>query len=245
MIRAVLFDLGDTLVNFGEVDHYAAFREGAALAHKYLLEAGEPVCDLKTFHRRQLRAIEWAYFRSKLSWRDCDTLKVLAKINRRMGLTTRLEDLERLCGLFYEPVRVQGTLEPRAHEVLARLRDNGCQLGLISNTIVPGVTLDDHMRREGLLEFFPFRFYSCEVGCRKPQRRIFRMALRTMGVDAGGAAFVGDTLVADIKGANRAGMISVLKATDGHRPTGRIQPDHVIAALSELPGLIEDINRSC
>jgi len=242
MIRAVLFDLGDTLLNFGPVDHYAAFREGAALAHAYLLELGQPVPDLETYHRRQLRAIERAYLWSRLSRRDCNALEVMARINRKMGLTTRPEHLRHLAGLFYVPVRRQGVPEPGVHEVLDWLRRRPCKLALVSNTIVPGVTLDDHMRQEGLLEYFPDRFYSCDVGCRKPQRRIFRMALDRLGVEPGEAIFVGDTLEADVKGANRAGMISALKAPDPRRPNDRTQPDHIITALRDLPVLIERVD---
>ncbi len=239
MLRAVLFDLGDTLLNFGPVDHLAAFRKGAELAHRYLLERGEPVPEFEAYHRGQLRAIKRAYFWSRFGRRDCDSLEVMARINRKMGLTVRREELCRLAALYYEPVRQQGVPEPEVHETLRSLRDRGCKLGLISNTIVPGVTLDDHLEREGLLELLPERLYSCDVGCRKPQRRIFRMALARLGVGAGEAMFVGDTLRADVMGASRVGMTTVLKAPGGQRPSGRIQPDYTVAALRELPGVLD------
>lgn len=238
MLRAVLFDLGETLLNFGPVDHLAAFRKGAVLAHAYLLERGEPVPDFETYHRRQLRSIKRAYFRSHFSRHDCNSLAVMEKINRKMGLTTDPEQLRHLAGLFYEPVRVQGKPEHGIHDVLQWLQDRPCRLGIISNTIIPGVTLDAHMDREGLLDYFPDRLYSCDVGCRKPQRRIFRMALDRMGVSADEAMFVGDKLDVDIKGANRAGMVSVLKAPDKHRRRRLVRPDYIISALRELPELI-------
>ena len=239
MIQAVLFDLGETLVNFVGVDYYEAFRRGAARAHDYLRERSQPVPDLETYHRLQLRAMKRAYLRSHFSRRDCHAVEVMARINRRMGLTTQPEDLRHLTGLFYEAVREQGTPEPGLHEVLQWLQRRGCKLGIISNTIVPGFALDEHLRREDLIDHFPIRLYSCDVGCRKPQRRIFRMALTAMDVEARNAMFVGDKLRPDVNGANRVGMISVLKRPAGRPPWGLTRPDHVITALRELPELIE------
>jgi len=241
MIQAVLFDLGETLVNFVGVDYYAAFRRGAALAYEYLRERGQPLPNLETYHRRQLRAMQRAYFRSHFGRQDCHAVEVMAGINRRMGLTTQLEDLQRLTALFYEPVREQGTPEPGLHELLQWLQHRGCQLGIISNTIVPGFALDEHLRQEDLIEYFGVRLYSCDVGCRKPQRRIFQMALTALGVEAKHAMFVGDKLRRDISGANRAGMISVLKRPAGRPPWGLTRPDYVVTELRELPELIERI----
>jgi HAD superfamily hydrolase (TIGR01662 family) len=238
MIRAVFFDLGETLLNFGRVDLLAVFRAGARLAHQYLVDMGQPVGDFESYHRRQLRAILWAYYWSLIRGRDFDSLELMARVNRKMGLTARCEDLCRLSLLFYEPVRLLGKPEPGIHEVLRWLKDRGTRLAIVSNTIVPGVTLDDHLRREGLLDSFPHRIYSCDTRYRKPHPRIYQEALRQVGVEAGETVFVGDTLKTDIKGANRVGMISVLKAPDGRAPRGGTRPRYVIAALSELPGVI-------
>lgn len=243
MIRAVLFDLGDTLLNFGQVDHLALFREGAEIAYRHLVEQGAAVGDFESYHRRQLRAIQWAYFLSKFSRRDCHATEVMARINRKMGLPTDPDALKHLAGLFYEPVRKLGEPEPDVHRVLTWIRDRPCKLALISNTIVPGVTLDEHLRREDLLDYFPHRFYSCDVGCRKPSPRIFEMALQPLGVDPAEAMYVGDTLNIDVKGANRVGMISVWKSPNGQRPGGRLQPDYVVKALTELPNVIEQHDR--
>ncbi len=238
MLRAVLFDLGETLINFGTVDHLAAFHEGARLVHACLVERGVSVPDFETFHRRQRRAVERAYLWSRISRRDFNALDVMARINRKMALPTEPDVLRELAELFYQPIRERGTPEPGVHELLRWLQHRPVKLGMISNTFVPGVTLDDHLRREGLLDFFPCRVYSCDTRYRKPRPRIFRTALAELDVQPHQAMFVGDTLDIDVKGANRVGMVSVLKAPNARCPTGRVQPDYVITALTELPDLI-------
>lgn len=238
MVRAVFFDLGETLLNFGRVDHSAAFREGAKLAHEHLIKMGQPVGDFGAFHRTQRRAIVRAYRWSLICRRDFNALDTMAKTHRDMGLTTRPEDLQRLALLFYEPIRRLGRPEPDVHNVLRWLREHGCRLAVVSNTWVPGIALDDHLAREGLLEFFRDRVYSCDTRYRKPHPRIYQVASERVGVPAAETMFVGDTLRTDIRGANRVGMISVWKAPRGCTSCGWTRPRYTISELRELPELV-------
>lgn len=51
---------------------------------------------------------------------------------------------------------------------------------------------------------------SAEVGCEKPDRRIFDEACRRVGVEPGEIVHVGDTVVADYEGARDAGFHAVV-----------------------------------
>jgi len=42
-IRAVLFDLGETLLNFGRFSATRVFRQGARLSYEFLKNCGQPV----------------------------------------------------------------------------------------------------------------------------------------------------------------------------------------------------------
>ena len=42
-IKAVLFDLGETLLNFGKIKTTSLFREGARLSYDYLKSMGQSV----------------------------------------------------------------------------------------------------------------------------------------------------------------------------------------------------------
>ena len=66
---------------------------------------------------------------------------------------------------------------------------------------MPGEALDRHLRQLGLLRHFPIRIYSCNVRYRKPHPEIFRLALRQVQAPAEEVVFVGDSLLADIRGA--------------------------------------------
>jgi FMN phosphatase YigB (HAD superfamily) len=80
------------------------------------------------------------------------------------------------------------------------------KLAIVSNTFIPGATVDRHLELVDLKSFFPVRIYSSDIGYRKPHRRIFQEALRRLGVSAHHSLFVGDLVKADIVGAMRMGM---------------------------------------
>jgi putative hydrolase of the HAD superfamily len=115
-------------------------------------------------------------------------------------------------------------------------------LGLVSNTFVPGQTLDRHLAESKLLDLLPVRIYSCDAIHRKPSPEIFQLALRRTQLEPGQTMFVGDSLEADIEGANLAGMISVLKDPQDRHRHSRIQPRHRIRRLSELRDLVRQYN---
>ena len=54
--------------------------------------------------------------------------------------------------------------------------------------------------------------------------------------------FVGDSPKADIRGANRAGMVSVLKDPDNRHGSSRIQPCHRIRSITELADIVDQYN---
>jgi len=76
---------------------------------------------------------------------------------------------------------------------------------------------------------------SAEVGLRKPDPRIFELALARVGVAADEAVHVGDHLYADILGAEAVGMYPVLiDRHNGERP----ERCNFIRSLDELDSLL-------
>lgn len=237
-IQGILFDLGDTLLDFGSVDTIDLFEQGAHLSYDYLKSLHQPLPAFHIYHRRQLWAIRWAYFKSRLIRREFNSLEILGRISQTMGQNLSQEQFEQLAWFWYEPLSRQARVEKDLPSVLRNFRDRGIKLGIMSNTFIPGPVLDRHLRQEGLLEYFPVRIYSCDVQYRKPDPRIFGLALQQLNLRANQLAFVGDSLSADIAGANRAGMVTILKDPSGKKSHPRIKPARVIRNFSELPAAI-------
>lgn len=242
-LQGILFDLGDTVLDFGPVDTLDLFEAGARLTYEYLHRLEQPLPHFGIYHKRQFRAIRWAYAKSRLTNREFNALELLGTLGEKMGHRLTPEQSEELAWLWYQPLYRQATLEPGLVDVLRRLRDRGLQLAIVSNTFIPGSALDRHLREVELLEFFPVRVYSCDVRYRKPHGRIFRHALDALGLRAEEVMFVGDSLPADIRGAHRQGMVAVLKDPTGRRRHRRIEPDYRIRSLAELPAIVDEYRR--
>lgn len=237
-IDGILFDLGDTLLDFGPVDTIDLFEQGAQRTYAYLEELHAPLPHFSVYHQKQLRAVRRAYAWSHLIRREFNALDVMAKMIEKMGFTLSDEQLEELAWRWYEPLSLQATVEPGTDAMLAAFDDQGITLGVVSNTFIPGGVLDRHLKQAGLLDYLEPRIYSCDIRYRKPHPKIFHCALAAAGLDPATTLFVGDTPSADVRGAKRVGLISVLKDPDGRHDGERLKPDYTIRSLAELPEIV-------
>ena len=91
----------------------------------------------------------------------------------------------------------------------------------------------------GLRPLFGVIVDSAAVGWTKPDPRIFTHALDELGLRAGDATFVGDSLSRDMAGARDIGMAHIWLAAEGASQPGPCCPgDRVIRSLAELRGLL-------
>jgi HAD superfamily hydrolase (TIGR01549 family) len=241
-IKAVLFDLGETLLNFGKVNMARLFRQGAKESYKFLKRGGQPVGDFKYYCWRNLISLRIHHWLSNITGRDFDALKLLKKIGIKGGIRLDEEQWRHMEWLWYEPLSKVSKVESDIAETLAALKELGLKLGIVSNTFITGSSLDKHLEQLGILDFFPIRVYSYEFDFRKPDARIFKAAAEKVGERLENIMFVGDRVDKDIKAAAKTGMRAVLKAA--YTNVGKKTPRGIwrINRLCELPSLIEKIN---
>lgn len=90
---------------------------------------------------------------------------------------------------------------------LKGLKRRGFKLGVISNW---DASLENLLRSMGYLPYFDEVIASAAVGCRKPGKAIFEIALERMDVDPSEAVHVGDLPEADGEGAAGAGIRPII-----------------------------------
>lgn len=75
----------------------------------------------------------------------------------------------------------------------------------------------------------------------KPERAFFELALENLGLPAEAVAMVGDDPELDIRGAQGAGLRSILVETGRHRPGNEpsTRPDLVLESVARLPEALE------
>jgi HAD superfamily hydrolase (TIGR01509 family) len=96
---------------------------------------------------------------------------------------------------------------PRVPEALARLRDLGLRLVVVSNS---DGTVARSLEAAGLLPFMTQVIDSALVGYEKPDPRIFTAALERAGADPARTLHIGDLYHADVLGARSAGICALL-----------------------------------
>jgi putative hydrolase of the HAD superfamily len=223
--RAILFDLGNTLVS------YYTSAEFPGVLRRCLQECvaalglpEDPVRDSD------------AYDRALLLNREQPDHAVRPLAERLHVLFGDAVSPDALVSAFLRPIFATARLDPHAVNVLETLRRAGIKTAIVSNT--PWGSPADAWRRElarhGLLDKVDATVFCMDVGWRKPHRAPFDRALSLLGVDAADALFVGDDPRWDIVGAQGAGVRPVLLAptrTDGHADTLTIRDLRGIIAL--------------
>ena len=233
MLKAILFDLGDTLFDCRKMERHAAFEQAGRQTYAYLQSLGCTLPPYKRYFRMQALAVYSSYVWSVIRRREFNTFELLGKLCRRMKVDLGDEQLRDLAWRWYSPMPAYTTVADDVIPTLTKLRRRGYKLAIVSNTCIPGFVLDKHLDLHQLREFFPVRIYSSEFGVPKPNPSIFHEALNVMGVNASEAIFVGDRVKTDIIGARGVGMRTVLRQLDA-RWENPDAADFVIRKLSDL-----------
>jgi len=156
-----------------------------------------------------------------------------------------LEPIAEELSFLWETTFFSRALRPDAAPMLEALRERGYRLGVISNTSSRTQvfrTLEDY----GIAGYFEDVTLSSIEGFRKPARAVFDSAIRKLNVLPDCAVYVGDTLSRDVIGAKRAGYALAIhiqsfltSLSDSKLGSSAEKPDYRIAALSEIPGILD------
>jgi putative hydrolase of the HAD superfamily len=222
VLEAVLFDWGDTLIQFAYSPELVSAGHRAGLAA--IGRDGLPDDDALSEHFREHYE---PFFWVPGTVEEIEYPGLVQRLLADFEVTIDDDELRRFLEAehsAWDPARLLGA---HTHALLESLRERGLKLGLVSNAFDPGWLLHRDLEQMGLSQRLDFSVFSSEVGTRKPHPAIFERALDVLGVEPGNALFVGDRLYEDIRGAGELGMTTVQALwfrADEHS-NGR-EPDH-------------------
>jgi putative hydrolase of the HAD superfamily len=238
VIEAVLFDWGDTLMQFSWDEEFVA------AGHRAGLEAlGRP--ELPPVEQVTAHFLE-RYF--PLFWvpgsvEELEYPGLVRGLLADVEVEVTDEDLDRFLEAEHEAWRDAVQLGSTTHALLESLRNRGLKLGIVSNAFDPGWLLHRDLERAGVAERIDAAVFSSELGVRKPHPRIFEVALEALGVAPERALFVGDRLDADIAGARQAGMTTAqalwFRADDDENGA---EPDYQAFTQMDVLNLVRRLN---
>ena len=242
MIRAVIFDMGQTLVRSrrpGDGSWRDMETPGIRGIYRYIVEQGHPIAS----HEDEF--VEVMFSRLAEGWQQATggqinlrALEWIAAGAADHALTLDEAALREAVRRYALPMREGLSAMPGAVETLAALHEQGYPTGLISNTMWPAELHVEDLAELGLLRYFQHPIFSGELGLWKPNPLIFQHALDALGVTPEEAVFVGDSPREDILGAHGVGMRAIwMRSTEF--PLGDVRPDAIIETLAELLPIIE------
>ena len=201
-VKAVLFDLGGTLIKTSEIP---------CVLERMLKDRGI---------NRSLEEVSqaWRKVDEGLDFRDLTRLldEFWVRWNVRILRNLRVDSgIRRLAEFIashwwdYSDV----SLFPDAEKMLPLLKERGLKMGVITNGLRSDV--DEILPKVGLQGFFDVVVVIDTLRRMKPDVEVFLYALERLGVEASEAVFVGDELEADYTGASGAGLTVFLVDRDG------------------------------
>jgi len=243
MLKAVLFDLDDTLLDPSDFDHNwpALERQHLRKIFDYVGAEIQPMDNFDAYCAEFGTRMADAWTSARSTMRAPNLGTVLVETTVAFGVPAESLDARR-CLQAYDWGPIPGTKAfPEVTETLRLLRQHGLKFGIVTNAHQPMWIRDLEIQAHGIFDFFPdCRISAADVGYLKPHPIIFQTALRCLAVTPEEAVFVGDDPNADIVGAQSAGLKAVLRRLP-QRPfaSETIVPDAFISRLDELPPLLD------
>lgn len=238
-LRAVLFDLGHTLVDFTrtqEALHQAYEQIRARIEAVAYMEVPELLDLVERVAGGVDRLVEQSYRERRLE--ELNQAQLFREALSGIGFDLPDDTIEHIVHLDHSAWSNSLTVDPEVLEVLKELQDLGYVMGLVSNVSLYPHLMRKDLERLGIAPFLRAAVFSSEVGFRKPDPRVFRMALERVGVEAPQAAFVGDRLFDDVSGAQAVGMRAVQTRQFRQEEDPDAHPNAVIDHLNELPAVL-------
>ena len=222
MIKYVLFDVDDTIIDF---------RKSAELCFQRFSDkygwgiSGVDVC-------------ECFYSTTLPMWKEVDKGTLTGRELRRIrwpmvfkNLGLKVEGEETFEETFREGIGEAAIPIPNSKEVLEALSKK-YTIGIASNAY-----LAQQSKRLELLDYkkyIKYYFTSMDIGTEKPHREFYEHCLREMGnPDPDSVIMIGDSPTADVQGAKNMGLKTCFFNKRGLDPT-LVDADYIIDDLKEL-----------
>lgn len=244
-LKAILFDLDDTLIDWGDFseDWEAVERPRLIGVYGYLSQFGKPRGTINDFVRAFFKHSREAWNNARNTLIAPQLTKILTAAAQDMGYANAQWDMEECLQAYDWCAIPHTTVFPDVPDALALFRTHGLRTGIITNAFQPMRLRDVELEQHGLLQYFPeCRFSAADLQYLKPHPSVFKRALDCLGLQPHEVVFVGDNPTADIGGAQGAGMKAIMRVLEKRKSFvgGLIVPDAEVYSLTQIPAILDN-----
>ncbi len=228
MIKNILFDMDDTILDFQAAEHDAIRATFAELGLTPTDEICARYSEINKLHWQMLERGEM--LRQDVQRRRFEVLFAEYGIKISGDVAQSVYAIHLAKGAKY----IEG-----AEEILTELSAK-YDLYIASNGNIE--IQKPRIEKSGLQKYFKNIFISGEVGYDKPRIEFFDGCFKEMECkDKDKTIIIGDSLTSDIQGGINAGITTCHFAPKGNGVYTSIKPDHTVKSLFEIPALLEKL----
>jgi len=222
-VKAVLFDLGGTLIKTSEIPHVM----------KKILENRGITRSFEEIYQAWKKAEKGLNFQDLPKLLDEFWVKWNLRILNNLQVKSNIRALaEFIKAQWWDYTNV--TSYPDAKRILPLLKERGLKIGLVTNGLQSDVNAI--LPKVGLQGFFDTVVVIDTLRKMKPDIEVFQYALQRLKTSPSQAIFIGDEVEADYRGAQRSGLIAYLIDRDGK------VHDESLNKISSLDDLLDVIS---
>jgi len=207
---AIIFDMGGTLLEFENVPWDALYPSSVHSLHNWLMSRKQTVPQYDAFLGRFVELLERRRARIRAEMREYQITPLVRELAAGFKITLKGGELSAAVDAYYASIRRQVTVFPEAKGTLARLKELGYTLGLLSNT--PFRVKDHRQELEcfGLWPYFDAAIFTSTITHRKPHPEPFTMIAERLGAPLARSLYIGDRQLEDVQGPQGVGMTACL-----------------------------------